>query len=393
VSPQPKPDSWFHSPEYDAQYRRRLAQQRARSHQKLGEEIADPEEISSEERRRTRAREKYFSRKGGGKHHHSDPRKGLPEGTDLRALADTFGATPERLAQASEMKHHGLHTKAKRNVLCGRIGRRIDCTASDHHKFYQPYMRRCRYCRTCGPAWFRQKFSEMVAALEPVVEHLLHDGLLRGREMVIAKFDFTVPKTPGMPPTEFVKRFHADIRRFWRAAERQFGISRKEYGVAGCDEFGRDNSNLHRHCLYVGPKLFQSKQRKELSTLWSEIRGERSFVSIKTARSFRAALAHALKYPAKFLSTSTPDRLAELEATFHRTRRFSAGGAFYNVTPIREPGDDSPMGECPLCGARLCEVVEPWVPRSILEAEGRRDVGQARREAGRARVLSRTEPP
>ena len=209
--------------------------------------------------------------------------------------------------------------------------------------------------------------------------------------MVIAKLDFTVPKTDGMPSTEFVRKFHADLRRFWRAAEREFGFSRKEYGVAGCDEFGRGNTNLHRHCVYVGPKLAQAN--KELSALWSKIRGERSFVSIKRARSFSAGLAHALKYPAKFLSNSTPERLAELEATFHRTRRFSAGGAFYNVKPTREPGQDSPIGECPLCGARLCEIVEMWVPRSVLESEGRRDAGQVRREVGRKKVLSGDGPP
>jgi len=190
-----------------------------------------------------------------------------------------------------------------------------------------------------------------------------------------------------------VKKFHADIRRFWRAAERRFGISRKEYGHAGCDEFGGGNTNLHRHCVYVGPRLPQSKERKELSALWSEIRGERSFVSIKHARSFPEALAHALKYPAKFLSISTPERLAELEAAFHRTRRFSTGGAFYNVTPTREPGEESPIGECPHCGARLCEVLETWVPRFVLEAEGRRDVEQVRREVGRAKILSGSGPP
>jgi hypothetical protein len=139
--------------------------------------------------------------------------------------------------------------------------------------------------------------------------------------------------------------------------------------------------------------LPQSKARKELSALWSEIRGERSFVSIKRARSFAAALAHALKYPAKFLSASTPERLAELEATFHGTRRFSAGGAFYNVESLREPGEESPVGECPLCGARLCEIVEPWVPRFVLEGEGRRRVEDVRREVSRTKIFSGAGPP
>jgi hypothetical protein len=228
----------------------------------------------------------------------------------------------------------------------------------------------------------------MVVALEPVVEHLFHEGQARGRAMVLAKLDFTVPKTAGMPSPEFVRKFHSDLHRFFRALERRFHVSCKEYGVAGCDEFGGGNTNLHRHCVYVGPRLPQSKRGKELSALWSEIRGEPSFVSIKHARSFRAALAHALKYPAKFLNASPSKRRAELEATFHRTRRFSAGGAFYNVTPMREPGEESPIGECPLCGAPLVEVFEPWIPSFVLESEGRCNLEQVRREANRKATLA-----
>lgn len=221
-----------------------------------------------------------------------------------------------------------------------------------------------------------------------------------------------------MPAAESVRTFHWDMRYFYRLAERTFGIGRKEYGHAGNDEFGGGNTNLHRHSVYVGPVLPQ--RNKELSALWSiaGLRGtrrremlrfirknplrdawnelaphEQRFVSIKLARNFRAALAHALKYPAKFLSTSTPARLAELELAFHKTRRFSTGGAFYNVKTIREPGEDSPVGFCPICGARLCEVVEPWVSRFVLESEGRRDVEQVRRDVNRARLLSGNASP
>jgi hypothetical protein len=371
VSAQAKPETWFHSPEFDSECRRRRAQQRAYFKRKTIEpELADPDEFTPG---RKRARDKYFS-EPGTKRPCGDPRQALPSGSDLKALADTFGA------------------KAKRLIFCSRIGRRVDCTASQRHRFFQPYRCRNRYCEYCGPSWFREKFSELLATLGPVVAHLLDDGLKRQRKMVLAKLDFTVRNTGVMPTPQFVRKFHADLRRFWRAAERRFGISREEYGVAGCDEFGGGNTNLHRHCVYVGPKLPQSKARKELSVLWSEIRGERSFVSIKCARSFHAALAHALKYPAKFLSVSTPERLAELEATFHRTRRFSASGAFYSVKPMREPGEDSPMGECPLCGAQLLEIVEPWVPRFVLDEEDRRDVAEVRREVGRARVLVGRSP-
>lgn len=352
------------------------------------EEIADPEEFTSGCKR---ARDKYFS-EPSARRPRGDPRQALPSDSDLKAFADTFGATAKRLVQAIEMQRRGLHAKAKRLVFCLRIGRRVNCTASPEHRFFRRYRCRCRYCESCGPSWFREKFSELIATLAPVVQHLLDEGQKRGREMVIAKIDFTIPNTGKMPSQELVRKFHADLRRFFRAVERRFGISREEYGFAGCDEFGGGNTNLHRHCVYVGPKLPQSKDGKELSALWSEMRGERCFVSIKRARSFRAALAHALKYPAKFLTASTPERLAELEVTFHRTRRFSTGGAFYNVKPLREPGEDSPVGDCPVCGERLVEVVEPWVPRFVLEAENRRDVDEVRRELGRARVLSGRSP-
>lgn len=401
MSAQTRTEEWFHSPEFDLECRRRRTQQRAyfRPRYREKEVVADPDDFQPSV---VAARNEYFDRTTDKKRKaFGDPRQALPAGTDLQLLADTFGAAPACLDQAVEMKRRGLHCKSKRLVLCGRIGRRVNCTASEQHKFFQPYMCRCRYCEKCGPAWFRGKFSDLFAALQPVVDCLIKEGQRFGREMVLAKLDFTVPSTGDMPTPDFVHKFHVDIRRFWRAAEKRFGISRKEYGCAGCDEFGGTktlvhplgNTNLHRHCVYVGPRLPQSKARKELSALWSEIRGERSFVSIKRAKSFHAALAHALKYPAKFLADSTPGRLAELEAAFHRTRRFSAGAAFYNVTAAREAGEDSPVGYCPLCGARLCEIVEPWVPQFALEAEGRLDVEQVRREVSRARILSGAEPP
>lgn len=419
ASTQSKPESWFHSPEFDADCHGRRVQQRAWFQRKAKETVADPDEFQPSV---VAARNRYLGPECDKKPRRGDPCQELPGGNDLQVLADTFVANPQHLAQAQEMQRRNLHGKAKRLLLCARIGRRVNCTASEDHKFFQPYLCRCRYCEVCGPAWFREKFSDTLAALEPVVEHLLHEGQGRRRKVVVAKLDFTVPNSGTMPTPEFVREFHADLRLFWRAAERRFGLVRYEvigyrkdkkgkerpilrriadYGVAGCDEFGGrktlehplGNTNLHRHDVYVGPRLPQSKARKELSALWSEIRGERSFVSIKPARSFQAALAHALKYPAKFLSASTPERLAELEATFHRTRRFSAGGAFYNVKAVREPGEDSPVGECPLCGARLVEIMEPWSAVFALEAEGRRSVEQVRREVSRAKVFSGAGPP
>lgn len=423
-------DSWFASPEYDAEFRRRRIRERSQHRRRvkrlnlpgLGGErpevIADPEGVSSFARRRAEAYADYFSPEVRPKRPRGDSAMSLPESNDLHSLADAFGASPERLAQAVEMQRRGLRRKAKRQVLCGRIGHRVNCSENEAHRFFQPYGCRCRYCEACGPAWFREKFSELVAMLEPVVEHLLDEGRKRGRQIVIAKIDFTVPNTHAMPTPKAVRKFHKEMHDFWYWLRKLTGLRSWQYGVGGCDEFGGSNTNLHRHSVYVGPILPQ--RRKELSALWSIVAlqpkrkremlklakkyglrdlwrwldaHEQRFVSIKRAGSFRGALAHALKYPAKFLADSTPERLAELEATFHKTRRFSTGGAFYRVKSMREPGEDSPIGSCPHCGARLCEVVEPWVSRFALESEGRKDIGQVRRELLRAKVLSGSGPP
>lgn len=212
----------------------------------------------------------------------------------------------------------------------------------------------------------------------------------RGRRLtrVIAKIDFTIHNTGKMPKPEEVRKFNRNIRKFFRLLERRLGISRKQYGVLCCNEFGGSNSNLHSHGVYVGPWLPQKK--KELSALWSEVVGETSFVSIKPARSFRSALAHALKYPAKFVSYSTPQRLAQLEKAFHRVRRVHAFASFYNVKPGDAPDPASLLSpnSCPLCGFGLVKVSGYHLrPVGELEKEGIRNLEEARREVGRDKVF------
>jgi hypothetical protein len=205
---------------------------------------------------------------------------------------------------------------------------------------------------------------------------------------VLAKIDFTIRNTGAMPEAAAIRKFNKDIRKFWRAVERRYGISRKEYGVLWCDEFGGSNANLHAHGVYAGPWLPQ--KGKELSALWSEIVGERAFVSIKLAKSFPAGLAHALKYTSKFVSESTPARLAELEKAFHRVRRVHTMAAFYNVKQA-EPGEERGSLEakgCPLCGGTLLLVTACGLrPISDLKAEGLRSLEQSWREQGRNRVF------
>ncbi len=118
----------------------------------------------------------------------------------------------------------------------------------------------------------------------------------------------------------------------------------------------------------------QSKLRKELSTLWTEIRGERSFVSI-SARGISEELSLPLNIQQNFnrFSAGAFGRIGGHVPSIPHP--FSTGAAFYAIKSTREPGEDSSFGECPLCGARLIEIVQPWVPRFVLESEGRRDVG------------------
>lgn len=420
-------ESWYHTPEFDAQFRRRRSKDRLKFARRGDETVADPAEVSTEARKLVEAYRRYFSGETESNRgaRRGDPAMQLPECNDLVALADTFGASSERLSQAQAMKRLGLRSKAKRVLLCEKLGHRLDCAVSPDHRFYQPYLCGARFCAICGPSWFRQQFSDSLVALEPIVQHLLDEGAKHGREIVIAKIDFTVPNTGTMPTPSQVREFHEAIRLFWRAAERLFGISRQEYGQLGCDEFGGSktrqhplgNTNLHRHSVYVGQRLPQKnrelsaiwsivwlakEQRKEMfrfvrkngvAAAWNQLEpSQRRFVSIKRAKSFRAALAHSLKYPAKFLGNSTPERLAELEAAFHRTRRFSTGGAFYNVKVVREPGEDSTIGQCPICGGPLSEIVEPWVSAFVLQSEGRRNIGEARHQTGRAKILSGASP-
>jgi hypothetical protein len=210
--------------------------------------------------------------------------------------------------------------------------------------------------------------------------------------VVCAKIDFTLKhdRRDGMPTPERMKELNAMIKKFCRAIERRFRISRKEYGLAYCDELGGNNSNPHAHAIYVGPWLPQSKERKELSQLWREISGDSFILSIKFARNFTEALFHAVKYPAKFATRSTPARLADLEAVFHRVRRFHTLAAFY--APEVPPKEDPPQKKCPICDARLTEP-RGWNTIAELSGRGLRDIDAVRAEIERARGLGTDRSP
>jgi len=357
-----------------------------------------------------------------------DPTHALPRAFDEQGVLVpqvVARISPRQAEQAKLLFANRLANKARRHAYCRIIARPKDCLKNSAHKFFKRQPCRLRYCPKCGPLCFSELFAKHVR-LRSVVEDLLRPRPGDRRRRVLARIDITSRKL-GMPTQdELIRRlseklgrrptrnevrqftrqmgrmptrgeailFNQLVRKFWRAAERRFGISRQDYGVLWCDEFGSGNSNLHAHGIYCGPSIPQTKEGKELSRLWAEICADTAFegsafVSIKFAKSFESALSHALKYPSKFFDAS-PSRLVALEVAFDHVRRVHAMTRFYNPRIEREPGeDDRPEVEsCPLCRGSLGEPRAGWFYVDDLQREGRLDLEEARIGANRERVLS-----
>jgi len=327
--------------------------------------------------------------RGRGKPGTGDWRFSLPRPDDVVEFARQLGAPACQLSKAAEMQKRGLGAKGRRQALCSVIGSRFDCSDTGcRAKFFRRFGCKCRYCPACGAAAFRALFAKY-SGLGSVAQRLS-----AAKGCVLAKLDFTCRSLGHMPSPAEVKEFNGAIKRFLRIVEREMGISRREYGVLYCNEFGGSNCNLHAHAVWAGPRLPRPKIRKmrrlgKLSLWWRRACAGTVFagsfiISVKIARSFPAGLGHALKYPSKFLALSNPSRLADLEAAFHGVRRVHCLASFYNAlgAPEQQPGSAS----CPDCGAGLVRA-GCWCPVSALEREGRRDVEKARRAAGRSRAF------
>jgi hypothetical protein len=284
-------------------------------------------------------------------------------------------ATPAKLTKTKRMWESGLDRKAQRELACGILGGEIVCRTG--HRFRVSYQCGNRYCPSCAPRDGKKLFARQANRLrfaatrlmmcqdecaecskaieEQRLPHWPPPREIRPR-IVCATIDFTLrhDRAKGLPTPERMRELNRMIKKFCRAIEKRFRISRKEYGLAYCDELGGNNSNPHAHGIYVGPWLPQSKEKKELSELWREITGGDSFIlSIKFAQDFGRALFHALKYPAKFAERSSPERLADLEKVFHRVRRFHTLAAFY--CPEAPPDPKPEPKKCPHCGENLSE--------------------------------------
>jgi hypothetical protein len=303
---------------------------------------------------------------------------------ELRELGREHGAEESAIEQAVLMFDAGMKSKAIRLVLCRLLGRRANCP--EGHNFFIAYKCGNRYCRFCMPAVFQALFDELLSRLGPIAERLVPEWPVVGHapRRVIAKIDFTVPNPGRMATPEEVRLFNRDIRRFFLTLARRMGWRKGDWGAAWCCEFGPGNTNLHAHGVYCGP--FIPQKGKEASGLWSEIRGEESFVSVKAARSFQHALRHAVKYPAadwKYFH-STPERMASLEIAFDRARRVHAVGAFYNPPREKEEPESAGLGACPICGSPLGYAMgSAWQSVSDFTRDGIRSLDSARAEAKR----------
>jgi hypothetical protein len=315
-------------------------------------------------------------------------------------------ASPEKLAKAKALYDLGLTAKAQRELACGLLVGEVRC--KNGHRFWTHYRCGHRYCLDCGSHTALRLFAKHLPRVQAVADALS----AKGRECVIAKIDFTRRKPCGhrgkcncpMPNADYNRELNVFIRRLCRALERKFGITRDDYGMAVHDEIGGGNVNAHAHALYVGPYIPQ----RWLSETWKKICGDGSFiVSIKRANSVAAALWHATKYPGKFIRESTPERLAELELSYHRVRRFRLLGAFDKrvaervITSVEqdEPGATADLLDqvlrgshiagqrCPCCGAALHRV-PGWRDLDSVIAEGLLSLDAARQEATRKDGLS-----
>ena len=322
------------------------------------------------------------------------------EGSEWIIVPVARKARPEKLAKAKALYDLRLTAKAQRELACGLLAGEVHC--KNGHSFYAPYRCGHRYCLDCGPQTALRLFAKHLPRVREVADTLLAEH----SDYVVAKVDFTRRKPCGhrgkcdcpLPDADYNRQLNTFIRRMARAIERKFGITRDGYGMAVHDEIGGGNVNAHAHAVYVGPYIPQ----RWLSETWRKICADGSFVvSIKHANSVAAALYHATKYPAKFVRESTPERLAQLEWSYHRVRRFRLLGAFDKRVAERvlakcEQGEDSEaqarLNEvtgnsdsgkgCPYCGAPLRRV-PGWRDLDVLIAEGLPSLDAARQEVAR----------
>jgi hypothetical protein len=268
-------------------------------------------------------------------------------------------ATPNSIECAKFLYEIGLEKKAQRRIACTVLWAARHCPS--WHRWRVAYQCGNRYCQNCGPRRARKLQGESLNKLTPVTADIRE----KNKSAVIAAVDFTWRNTGRMPDAEEVRLFNACIRKCFRILKKRFRFKTSEFGFMWCDEFGGKNTNLHAHGIYVGPWIPQGKRNKQLSRAWAEATGGIAKIAyIKLRPDLAGAIAHAVKYPAKYIERSEPARLALLESVFHRVRRFHSIGRFYGAKK-QDVEDQLDFCSCPICQAPLSDIVE-WVPLAKL---------------------------
>lgn len=339
-------------------------------------------------------------------------RRGLEE-IEREELGPEFAAAgADRGLTALRMHEAGLAGKSKRYAACARRGFAVDCRESDTHRFFQPYHCGLRYCPNCGPATMTALLNENL----PRIAAFLEREPIRLR-WTLAMLTLTIRADGEKPTAAEVRAFNKQVRRWFRLLQKRrlyqagAGAGGGTPGLIWVDEFGAEAKgrragraaggwNLHAHGIYYGPLLDWAKARD----LWRELSGATGCY-LKQVRGWKRrqagnpqwrgelskALYYALKYSGKAPHAS-PERIAMLEAAFHRVRRLHTAGAFYNLPAAEPEGKESggaaapPRRECPRCGGPLI-AARKLLDLSTLAQDGRQDLEQARREAGRVRAM------
>lgn len=326
-------------------------------------------------------------------------------------LAPQWERLGERGRTAMVMHQYGMRGKAKRFAICGRVGFAADCQEIDAHRFYQRFRCGSRYCAQCGPA----TMAALINRHQPAIVAFLEREPVR-RGWTLAQITLTVRADGGAVQPDDVRQFNSRVKKCFRLIQErelyQTSTDRSARpGFIWCDEFGFEGKgrrairaaagrNIHCHGIYYGPLLDWARVRD----LWRELTGatgcyvqqvrgwkKRQMGDCRWKSEVAKALYYALKYTGKPLA-ATPERIAELEWAFHRVRRFHAVGAFYKLPPAEASGAPAPRGpECPCCGGALI-VSRQRLPLDSPGMQERRDLEEARREAGRVRAMGAAPP-
>jgi hypothetical protein len=295
----------------------------------------------------------------------TDADRPFPEeaNSDLLAYAAKLGAKPEQLAFAEALEQLGLHAKARRAALCGRLGTRLICD-KECHQLYRRFWCGLRSCSRCGRLASKRVAENHEAQVRGTIPQMERECRKRGHPYISNGVEFATA-TLDPPSPDDVKEFNERIKRFFSAVRRRLGISNDAAGMVFLTEI--DGNVIRGRGFYSGPPLPTDSEGT-----WSNIAGPNAKITITPERSVSSGVRDALRHSVD----ATPAGLAELEAAFDGVRRVHSLGSFY-AAPT---GTNEERNRCPLCGGALLAFIGPMVPIQRLEAEGVPELSEVRRQ-------------